>query len=117
MFLEDEMEPRGRQNEAVGREHYALASRQFLGATVDLEQTYAWDWDELQRLNDEMVSTSDLIVPSSSIDEAVAALDADPARRIRSEEHTSELQSLMRISYAVYCLQNKTQARPHHRHN
>src|SRR3546814_3403871 len=27
----------------------------------------------------------------------------------RSEEHTSELQSLMRISYAVFCLHNKTQ--------
>src|SRR3546814_8887128 len=30
------------------------------------------------------------------------------ARPARSEEHTSELQSLMRISYAVFCLQNKT---------
>src|SRR3546814_10778247 len=30
------------------------------------------------------------------------------ARPIRSEEHTSELQSLMRISYAVFCLKNKT---------
>src|SRR3546814_4775488 len=30
-------------------------------------------------------------------------------RRIRSEEHTSELQSLMRISYAVFCLKKKTQ--------
>src|SRR3546814_9742348 len=30
-----------------------------------------------------------------------------PARR-RSEEHTSELQSLMRISYAVFCSQQKT---------
>src|SRR3546814_10481421 len=28
-------------------------------------------------------------------------------RKIRSEEHTSELQSLMRISYAVFCLKNK----------
>src|SRR3546814_8525412 len=28
-------------------------------------------------------------------------------RRRRSEEHTSELQSLMRISYAVFCLKNK----------
>src|SRR3546814_1846864 len=28
---------------------------------------------------------------------------------IRSEEHTSELQSLMRISYAVFCLKKKTQ--------
>src|SRR3546814_5654797 len=38
--------------------------------------------------------------------------DADPARRAddaaRSEEHTSELQSLVRISYAVFCLKKKT---------
>src|SRR3546814_3633796 len=30
------------------------------------------------------------------------------AAATRSEEHTSELQSLMRISYAVFCLKNKT---------
>src|SRR3546814_10088874 len=38
----------------------------------------------------------------------------------RSEEHTSELQSLMRISYAVFCLKKKRQSlnikRPHTRH-
>src|SRR3546814_3384647 len=33
-----------------------------------------------------------------------AAVDADVAGHGRSEEHTSELQSLMRISYAVFCL-------------
>ncbi|MDN5895615.1 MAG: DUF885 domain-containing protein [Nocardioides sp.] len=83
MFLEDEMAPRGRTNEAVGRDHYALASRYFLGATVDLEQTYAWGWEELRRLTDEMMATADVIVPGSSIDEAVATLDADPARSIQ----------------------------------
>src|SRR3546814_6790544 len=31
----------------------------------------------------------------------------DPVIRARSEEHTSELQSLMRISYAVFCLKKK----------
>src|SRR3546814_7515808 len=31
------------------------------------------------------------------------------ANKIRSEEHTSELQSLMRISYAVFCLKKKKQ--------
>src|SRR3546814_1177697 len=31
----------------------------------------------------------------------------DPFKRLRSEEHTSELQSLMRISYAVLCLKKK----------
>src|SRR3546814_4998840 len=35
----------------------------------------------------------------------------DGAKRQRSEEHTSELQSLMRISYAVFCLKRKTQGR------
>src|SRR3546814_8482565 len=33
---------------------------------------------------------------------------APRSRAARSEEHTSELQSLMRISYAVFCLKNKT---------
>src|SRR3546814_4966607 len=31
----------------------------------------------------------------------------DPAQKGRSEEHTSELQSLMRTSYAVFCLKKK----------
>src|SRR3546814_2017475 len=46
--------------------------------------------------------------------------DAPPARRClrrppakRSEEHTSEPQSLMRISYAVFCLQKKQQSGTH----
>src|SRR3546814_7976498 len=41
-----------------------------------------------------------------------------PGRQVpivpRSEEHTSELQSLMRISYAVFCLQKKTHAIEEH---
>src|SRR3546814_9818630 len=38
---------------------------------------------------------------------AVAQISAGDDRRTRSEEHTSELQSLMRISYAVFCLTTK----------
>src|SRR3546814_2030582 len=34
---------------------------------------------------------------------------------VRSEEHTSELQSLMRISYAVFCLKKKTNTEHMHR--
>src|SRR3546814_3909908 len=39
------------------------------------------------------------------------SLDKSPQKYApsRSEEHTSELQSLMRISYAVFCLKKKTQ--------
>src|SRR3546814_3639150 len=40
---------------------------------------------------------------------ALPGLSASKASQLlRSEEHTSELQSLMRISYAVFCLKNKT---------
>src|SRR3546814_12584090 len=46
------------------------------------------------------------------VDRAPVALrdvEGAPARACpRSEEHTSELQSLMRISYAVFCLKNQT---------
>src|SRR3546814_9226911 len=39
-----------------------------------------------------------------------------PVQRDRSEEHTSELQSLMRISYAVFCLKKKKQEQSAHKH-
>src|SRR3546814_13037366 len=50
--------------------------------------------------------------PSASTNDKVAAkaapaIPADAPLVIRSEEHTSELQSLMRISYAVFCLKKK----------
>src|SRR3546814_6077710 len=44
--------------------------------------------------------------------------DDDLAVQVRSEEHTSELQSLMRISYAVFCLKKKnTLQTNHHNYN
>src|SRR3546814_1667613 len=41
------------------------------------------------------------------IGDAVRAGQEDLFQVVRSEEHTSELQSLMRISYAVFCLKKK----------
>src|SRR3546814_6403900 len=41
------------------------------------------------------------------IDAAVVAVAGTVEGDLRSEEHTSELQSLMRISYAVFCLKKK----------
>src|SRR3546814_7173595 len=52
--------------------------------------------------------------------EAVEALRQAGARQLlehRSEEHTSELQSLMRISYAVFCLKTKTPRQYLHIHH
>src|SRR3546814_3634029 len=45
-----------------------------------------------------------------------AAALADLAWAWRSEEHTSELQSLMRISYAVFCLKKKTNSKIETKH-
>src|SRR3546814_9551291 len=60
---------------------------------------------------------SSAISPGSS---PTLRIGAGSAFSNRSEEHTSELQSLMRISYAVFCLKkkNKTHKRNHiHRHH
>src|SRR3546814_3312406 len=43
------------------------------------------------------------------VDHLAPAGVVDRHPRVRSEEHTSELQSLMRISYAVFCLKKKNQ--------
>src|SRR3546814_5679684 len=46
--------------------------------------------------------------PHSQINSVVQSCLCLRRREMRSEEHTSELQSLMRISYAVFCLKQKT---------
>src|SRR3546814_1943722 len=46
--------------------------------------------------------------PSAARPSSWAARGARPSTAARSEEHTSELQSLMRTSYAVFCLKKKT---------
>ncbi|MGW0431794.1 DUF885 domain-containing protein [Micromonospora sp. NPDC003197] len=86
-FLREELAPLGREKQAAGRERYQLASQYFLGAKVDLDETYAWGFEELARLEGEMRAVAARIVgPGASIDEAVAALDADPARSIHGKE-------------------------------
>src|SRR3546814_8859873 len=56
------------------------------------------------------VSSPDSLVSKTAVtaaDGSVRLTGLDPATNYRSEEHTSELQSLMRISYAVFCLKKK----------
>src|SRR3546814_6483077 len=52
--------------------------------------------------------TMDFEIPWSVAEIDAACNEVVAAQGIRSEEHTSELQSLMRISYAVFCLKQKT---------
>src|SRR3546814_2519793 len=46
---------------------------------------------------------------------SISGLKVTTGSGIRSEEHTSELQSLMRISYAVFCLKKKKHKKKQHR--
>jgi uncharacterized protein (DUF885 family) len=85
-YLREELLPQAPAADAVGRERYQLWSRLFLGATVDLEETYAWGLEELARIEAEMRQVADRITPGGSIEDAVAALEADPARTIAGKE-------------------------------
>jgi len=91
-FLIDELAPHAPQADAVGRDHYALASRYFVGATIDLDETYAWGVEELARMVEEQERIADEIVPGGSVAEAIAALDSDPRRVLHG---TDALQAWM----------------------
>src|SRR3546814_10139218 len=51
-----------------------------------------------------LLDQDDICAPLAETDNAALSLAGDRIAFRRSEEHTSELQSLMRISYAVFCL-------------
>jgi uncharacterized protein (DUF885 family) len=74
-FLADELLPRGREDDAFGRDLYAVFSRAYLGSSVDLDETYAWGQDELARITAEMTATADRIKPGATVAEAIAHLD------------------------------------------
>ncbi|PPF86149.1 DUF885 domain-containing protein [Subtercola sp. Z020] len=91
-FLSAELLPVASEEDAVGRDIYALESRKFLGATVDLDETYDWGVAELERMVREQESIANEILPGASVLEAIAHLDADPAHKLHG---TAALQEWM----------------------
>ena len=78
-FLRDELAPLAPTADAVGRERYELHSRLFLGAKVDLDETYAWGLDELARIVAEQTAVAaEIAGPGATVEDAIAKLDADP---------------------------------------
>src|SRR3546814_4312069 len=58
-------------------------------------------------------STIPVTSSSTRLRSAPGSRESHAIRMSRSEEHTSELQSLMRISYAVFCLKKKNKKQQH----
>lgn len=80
--VERSLLPRAPEADGVGRERYALESRYFTGADLDLEEVYAWGWEELARVVAEKAAVAETIAPGEGVPGAMAVLDADPARVI-----------------------------------
>ena len=85
-FLADDLAPRATEQDAVGREVYALSSRRFLGASIDLDETYEWGIQELARMVDEQESVARQIKPGATVLEAIEFLDTDPARKLHGTD-------------------------------
>jgi uncharacterized protein (DUF885 family) len=81
-FLRDEYAPKADPRDPVGRERYALGARAFNGMDLDFEETYAWGWEELYRLEDEMRRVAERIMPGEPLPAIIEHLDRDPSRTI-----------------------------------
>ncbi|GAB3434072.1 DUF885 domain-containing protein [Phycicoccus ginsengisoli] len=85
-WLRENLLDRAPEADACGRERYQLLSRSFLGATVDLEETYRWGQEEVARITAQMEQVAEQIKPGATVKEAIAALDADPAYQLHGTD-------------------------------
>ncbi|SEC24215.1 Uncharacterized conserved protein, DUF885 familyt [Paramicrobacterium humi] len=85
-FLASELEEAATEQDAIGRDLYALQSRRFLGATIDLDETYEWGIEELARMVEEQESIARQIKPGAGVLEAIEFLDQDQSRKLHGTE-------------------------------
>ncbi len=82
-FVRGELLDRATADEGVGGERHARWASYFTGAALDPEDTYAWGFEELSRLNARMWELAATLAPTaSSLSEVAAACDADDAKAV-----------------------------------
>ncbi len=93
-WLEGVYAPAAEETPYVGRERYARWARHYTGLDLDLEETYAWGWDELRRINARMDGLAEVLAPgAASLTEVAERLDHDPRYVVRG---TDELLARLR---------------------
>ncbi len=85
-FLRDDLAAAASEKDAVGRDLYALQSRRFLGAAVDLDETYEWGVEELARMVAEQESVAHEIKAGATVEEAIALLEEDTSRTLHGTD-------------------------------
>ena len=78
-FLREDLAPMAPRRDAIGREQYALWAAYYTGASLDLDETYAWGWEELRRIRAELAEVADRLAPGCAPATAAERLDHDPA--------------------------------------
>ncbi|WP_216381253.1 DUF885 domain-containing protein [Arcanobacterium phocae] len=90
-FLAAEVAPHGSSRDAFGRERYDRQIRQFVGAHLDLDETYEWGVAELERIVTEQQRIAhELYGPGVSVTEAMDRLNNDPARQLHGTQALQE---------------------------
>jgi uncharacterized protein (DUF885 family) len=109
-WLRAEYLPVARPSDAVGRDEYLRGADEYLGMTIDPEETYEWGWSEVRRIRAEMEATAGDIDPDSSITEILELLETDPERsaatrddfvRFVSEIQQQAISQLAGVHFAV----------------
>jgi len=85
-FFTRELAPAASEQDGVGRDLYQLYSQRFLGAQIDLDETYEWGLEELARMVAEQEAIANEIRPGASVEEAVAFLEQDESHKLHGTE-------------------------------
>lgn len=76
--------------DAIGKDRYQILSRRFLGATVDLDETYQWGIEELNRTIAEQNEVANQILPGADVEQAVEHLRKDPSTKLHGTKALQE---------------------------
>ena len=85
-YLRTRYAPRAAETDAVGEERYRRFARYFTGADLDLDQLYAWGWEQVRDLQRQIDQTAARILPGAKIGDVVAALDRDAQRAVHGPD-------------------------------